>query len=98
MVLVRFEGEGLLSQVDHLGYSVFKAILDCCRSLVEHGIASHAGAAMERLGLIALAPIATSTVGVADERDQCASVAKSGQLDERNIFRRRTFFSTGKTF
>ena len=58
-LLGRAEANGLLSKFDNEGYTIFHALIQACRLVGDFHSASRVQAALEQLGLIALAPVAT---------------------------------------
>ena len=61
-LLERAEAKGLLSNSNNEGYPMFHNLLQACRLVGDFNGASRVQAAMDRLGLIALAPVATAVV------------------------------------
>ena len=61
-LLERAETCGLLSHCDNHGYPMFQALVQACRMVSDSNSASRVQAAMERLGIIALPPVATALV------------------------------------
>ena len=61
-LLERAEAKGLLSRFDNEGYSMFHNLLQACSFVGDVKCISRVQAAIDRLGLIALAPVATAVV------------------------------------
>ena len=60
VLLSRVEASALLSHSDNDCYPMCQILLQACRLTCESSIASHAQAAVKRLGLVSLAPTATA--------------------------------------
>ena len=61
-LLARAETSGLLADSHESGYNMFHILLQTCRSVGNSHVASQVEAARERLGVIALAAMATALV------------------------------------
>ena len=61
-LLERAEVKGLLFKSNNEGYPMFHNLLQACRLVGDFNGVSRVQAAMDRLGLIALAPVATAVV------------------------------------
>ena len=61
-LLARAETSGLLADSDESGYVMFHILLQACRSVGNSHVASQVERARERLGVIAVAAMATALV------------------------------------
>ena len=61
-LLVRAEAKGLLSNSNKDGYQMFHTLIQACRVVGDFNSVSRAQAALDRLGLTPLAPVATAVV------------------------------------
>ena len=61
-LLTRAEANGLLSHHDHAGYPILHIFVQACRLVGDFSSASRVQAVLDRLGLIALAPVASALV------------------------------------
>ena len=81
-LLERAEAKGLLSRFDNEGYPMFHNLLQACRFVGDVKGISRVQAAIDRLGLIALAPVATAVVQGSLRQYQNGNVGE-GVVDAR---------------
>ena len=84
-LLERAEAKGLLSRFDKEGYPMFHNLLQACRFVGDVKCISRVQAAIDRLGLIALAPVATAVVQGSLRQYQNGNVGE-GVVDARQLW------------
>ena len=84
-LLERAEAKGLLSRFDNEGYPMFHNLLQACRFVGDVKGISRVQAAIDRLGLIALAPVATAVVQGSLRQYQNGNVGE-GVVDARQLW------------
>ena len=85
LLLERAEAKGLLSRFDNEGYPMFHNLLQACRFVGDVKGISRVQAAIDRLGLIALAPVATAVVQGSLRQYQNGNVGE-GVVDARQLW------------
>ena len=84
-LLARVEASGLLSHFDNDCYPMLRTLLEACRFDGDSNGASRVQASVDRLGLIALAPLATARVQGSLRRYE-NGVAGEGVADARQLW------------
>ena len=84
-LLERAEAKGLLSRFDNEGYPMFHNLLQACRFVGDVKGISRVQAAIDRLGLIALAPVATAVVHGSLRQYQNGNMGE-GVVDARQLW------------
>ena len=84
-LLERAEAKGLLSNSTNEGYPMFHNLIQACRFVGDFNSVSRVQAALDRLGLTALAPVATAVVQGSLRQYQYGNVGE-GVVDARQLW------------